>query len=179
LILLRLHLFIRKISFGKRFSYYLVLGTIKNHGQIENIFCWPRKPYLIPVKWYPYFKTVNYFSNLSFSFSHAPYLAVHSPPPPKVTIGVCQKFSRGRWSCHRSYLEFFVGHCYLRLLEVASCFPPRPEVSRHCRRLPLQSLIFYTSQTPKIILIEIIFLKNNLSQNIFKHKTFYVKYKRN
>lgn len=73
---LRLRLFRCKMFSGKHFFYFLVFGMTGNHGQTEDIFGWLRKP-LIFVKWFPFFKTVNHFSSLSF-FLHALFLAIHS-----------------------------------------------------------------------------------------------------
>jgi hypothetical protein len=94
----------------KCFSYFSVFGSTENCGQIENIFDWSGKSYLIFIKWFLIFKTINHFSSLNFSFLHAFSLTIHSPLLSKVAkihyylskfSLICRMPPKIIGSCHR------------------------------------------------------------------------------
>ena len=60
-----------KMISEKCFPYFLVFDGMENNSQTENIaFSLTKKDSLIFVKWFLFYKIINYFPNLSFSLSN-------------------------------------------------------------------------------------------------------------
>lgn len=55
------------LFFEKNSPYFSAFSTTKDDDQMENIFYWQKNLSLIFVKWFIFFKTINYFSSSNFS----------------------------------------------------------------------------------------------------------------
>lgn len=131
------------------------------------IFGWPGKPSIIFVKWFPFFKILNHFPNLIFSF-HMHSLAIHFPlqlevardprdPPPAIAIRLPRISPAATTGGHRNPLLVFASGCRKLLSEVVCCclFSVRAK----CRKMFSAEIIFLKMISPKVF---------------FNKKTFYL-----
>ena len=128
----RLHLFWCKMFIEKPFSLFSGVWYDWKSWSIENIFGWPGNPFLIFVKLFPFFKVLNHFPNLIFSFSHALSLAIYFPlllevardpwdPPPAIAIRLPQISPAATTGGHWNPLLVFASGCQKLLSEVVYC----------------------------------------------------------